>query len=163
MIGITENFLRVSYPFYMSDTYMILLVDRKHAKFFLLQDGVVISTKTELHNEYVPQKVKHGDDTWDAQDKIFRHIQNHLHRYLQEVAKEASDFARQDHIVGIVIGGHKQLFQAIKKHLPYPWKDKVKGYFVTELKVPFNEILKRAKKEIDLLEGKQPTKAFTHV
>lgn len=146
----------------MSKTYMILLADRKHAKFFLLKDGVVIGEQNEKHNEYVPQKVKHGDDTWDAQDKIFRHIQVHLHRYLQEVAKEASKFARHDHIAGVLIGGHKQLFPEIKKHLLYPLQDKVKGYFVTELKVPFNQILERAKKEVKLLEGNTTRLTFTH-
>lgn len=142
---------------------MVLLADRKHASFFLLHDGVVISQQNELAHVYVPQNVKHGDDSWDAQDKIFRHIQNHLHRYLQEVAQEASNFAKKDHITGIVIGGHKQLFPAIKKHLPYPWKGKVKGYFVTELKAPFNEILKRAKKKVEHLEGTVSRGTFTHV
>lgn len=142
---------------------MILLADKKHAKFVMLRGGVVISQTKKIHNEYVPQNVKHGDDRGDTQDKIFRHIQTHLHRYLQQVAQEASDFASQDHIAGIIIGGHRLLFTNIKKHLPYPWNNKVKGYFVTELKVPFNNILEKARKEIVRIEGEPAGVTFTHI
>lgn len=142
---------------------MILLADRKKAQLFLLRDGAVISEKKEVLSEYVPQKVKHGDDTWDAQDKIFRHIQNHLHRHLLQVAHQAEDFAKKDHIAGIIIGGHKMLFMQIKKHLSYPWANSIKGYFVTDLKAPFNDIVAKAKKEVARIEGASAHGVFTHV
>ncbi len=47
--------------------YLLLLVDREHAKFYLISGGHLIEEK-ELEKDHVPQKVKHGDDTWDAQD-----------------------------------------------------------------------------------------------
>lgn len=126
---------------------MVLLADRKMVKMFTLLDGS-IEEKEEFENEHVPQKVKHGDNTWDAQDKIFRHIEDHLHRHLKKVGERAAKFALKNNISELIIGGHKPLFSKIEKHLPYPLSQKVTGRFVTELKAPFNEILHRAQKHI---------------
>lgn len=120
---------------------------------FILRKGVVKQDE-EIIIDNVPQKVKHGDDTWDAQDKIFRHIEDHLHRHLKLVAQKVSSFVKKKRIDGIVIGGHKPLFAKIEKHLQYPLSRKVKGTFVTELKAPFGQILKRAKHAIKEIEGK---------
>lgn len=118
---------------------------------FTLIDGAVIE-KIELKNDYVPQKVRHGDDTWDAQNKIFRHIEDHLHRHLAHVGKEAGFFAKLHKIDAIIIGSHKPLFSKIEKHLLYPLPEKVKGRFITELKVPFSEILARTTQLIKEIE-----------
>lgn len=134
--------------------YMVLLVDRQKAKMFTLTDGAVERVE-ELKKDHVPQKVKHGDDAWDAQDKIFRHIENHLHRHLTIVAQKASLYITKNNIAGIIIGSHKPLFSKIEKHLLYPLSRKIKGRFVTELKAPFNEILRRAKVLIDQIEKKE--------
>ena len=133
--------------------YFVLLVDRKRARMFTLRDGVV-EYDEELMIDIVPQKVKHGDDTWDAQDKIFRHIEDHLHRHLKLVAEKAFDFAKRKRIDHLLIGSHKPLFAKIEKHLSYPLNRKIKGKFVTELKAPFGEILKRAKLAIKEIEEK---------
>lgn len=131
--------------------YMILLVDRERTKMFTLINGVV-DNSVEYKDGHVPQKVKHGDDTWDSQDKIFRHIEDHLHRHLALVAKRAAAFAKEYHITEVIIGSHKPLFSKIEEHLAYPLSERVKGKFVTELKAPFNEILRRTKRLINQIE-----------
>lgn len=133
-------------------TYLILLVDRKRTKMFTLIDGAV-EDKADFDDDQVPKKVKHGNDTWDSQDKIFRHIEEHLHRHLLLVGQHVAEFGRKNHISEIIIGSHKPLFAKIEKHLPYPFCHKVKGRFVTELKAPFNEILHRALQSIDQIEA----------
>jgi len=135
-------------------TYMILLVDRKQAKMFTLRDGVV-GEQEDYKNSQVPQKVKHGDDTWDAPDKIFRHIEDHLHRHLQAVGEKARVFADRNKVDGIIIGSHIPLFAKVEKHLPYPLPRKVEGKFITGLKAPFNEILKRAKQQVQIIDSKK--------
>lgn len=134
-----------------SKKYMVLLVDRQRVKIFSIINGAVEDMR-EFEDDQVPKKVKHGDDTWDAQDKIFRHIEDHLHKHLVKAAGHAFDFAKENHVWAIIIGGHKPLFSKIEKHLAYPLSNKVKGTFVTELKSPFNEILKRAKSTVDKIE-----------
>lgn len=132
-------------------TYLILLIDRKHASMITLLNGLVIDTETVTDGQ-VPQKVKHGDDTWDAQDKIFRHIEDHLHRHLTLMLDKATSFVKEHNVSTIIIGSHKPLFAKIEKNLPLPLAKKVKGYFVTELNAPFNEILERANLLIAQLE-----------
>ncbi|MDO8269161.1 MAG: hypothetical protein Q7T54_00635, partial [Candidatus Levybacteria bacterium] len=96
--------------------YLVLLVDRKRARMFTLANGTV-ERHLELSNDEAPSRVKHGDDTWDAQDKIFRHIEDHLHRHLEHVAKEALGFVKKEKITGVLIGGHRPLFSKIEKQL----------------------------------------------
>ena len=134
-----------------SKTYLLLLADRKHAKLFTLFKGSVES-KGEYIEGDVPQKVKHGDDTWDAPDKIFRHTEDHLHRYLVKVSDEVEDLLKNNRIDGIIIGSHKPLIPKIKKLFSPKTHYKIKGTFVTELKVPFNKILKKARDVISQIE-----------
>lgn len=137
-----------------SKIYLVLLIDREHARMFTITNGIAGET-VELESVDVPQNVKHGDDTWDAQDKIFRHIEDHLHRHIEKVAKEANEFAKNEKITGLLIGSHKPLFGKIEKHLKYPLSKKVIGSFVTELKVPKNEILKRALKLLETISARK--------
>ncbi|MBP6882458.1 MAG: hypothetical protein KBC15_02775 [Candidatus Levybacteria bacterium] len=130
-------------------TYLVLLADRERASMFTLLNGLIISKKA-LRKGNVPQKVKHGDDTWDAQDKIFRHIEDHLHRRLSYVAHEVEEFAKENNVTDIVIGSHRPLFAKIEKHLPHHLQ--VQGKFVTELKGPFNLILKKASALVTKIE-----------
>ena len=142
--------------------YLILLVDRKQTKMFTMMDGVVLRREERISST-VPQKVKHGDDTWDSQDKIFRHIEEHLHRHLVNVSQEAVAFAKNDHITGWILGGHKTLFPKIKKHIPYPFSKKIKGEFVTELKAPFGEIIRRARLAVIRIEEEGRFKKGVHL
>lgn len=134
--------------------YLVLLADRKNARMFTLQKGVA-GQHEEIVCEDVPQKVRHGDDTWDSQDKIFRHIEDHLRRHLECVGQQAKLYVEKNNIDRILIGSHKPLFGKIKKNLQYPLSQKVVGTFVTELKIPFGEILNRAKIHIAEIEGKE--------
>jgi hypothetical protein len=71
---------------------------------------------------------------------------------LVEVRDAVEDLLKKNHIDGIIIGSHKPLFPKIKKLFSPPIERKIKGTFVTELKVPFNEILKRARRVISEIE-----------
>lgn len=134
--------------------YLILLVDRKHAEIFTLHSNGSVERDEKFVDGDVPQKVKHGDDTWDAQDKIFRHIEDHLHRHLTLIGQEARIYAGKTQFAGILIGGHSPLFPKVKKHLPYPLSQEVKGTFLADLKAPFNKTLERIKTLIREIENK---------
>jgi hypothetical protein len=153
VIKINAQSVASDYHFFRmkKEKYLILLVDREHARFYLISNGHFIEEK-ELEKDHVPQKVKHGDDTWDAQDKIFRHIEVHLHKHLQRVVEEAANFIKGKNVTGVLIGGHKPLFTKVTHHLPTQLSKKVIGTFVTELKINKEMILKNAQKEIDKIE-----------
>lgn len=125
--------------------YMVILVDREKARLFTVYLGQ-IEDHLEIKGLDVPQRVKHGDDTWDAQNKIFRHIEDHLNRHLKMIAQKVSDFANDKNISFILLGGHKELLPKMKKRLPYPYNKMVLGEFVTELNIPLNEVLLHSKK-----------------
>lgn len=133
---------------------MILLVDRKKAIMFTYVDGV-IENRRELHDGHVPQRVKEINKAWMRQDKIFRHIEDHLHQHLKVVGDAALSFAKENHISFLFIGTHKPLYSKVEKYLPHFLLKKVKGKFVTELKGPFNEILKKVKQKINTYEERK--------
>lgn len=134
--------------------YMVLLVDRKRARMFILVDGKAVS-HLELSHDEAPQKVKAGVNTWDAQDKIMRHIEDHLHKHLEHVATDSLKFALNEKVTHLLIGGHKPLFSKIIKQLKYPLSKKFIGTFVTELKIPQEEVLELALAEIENINEKR--------
>lgn len=118
----------------------------------MVHSNGAVERSEEIMDGQVPKKVKHGDDNWDSQDKIFRHIQDHLHRHLTIIAERIKFYAAQEKTAGILIGGNNQLFTKIKEHLPYPLSGQVKKTFLVDMKVPFNEILERVKGVIAEIE-----------
>lgn len=128
-------------------TYMVLLVDREHAKMFTLLNGAVLLLK-EMKADYVPKTVKHVGDVRDARDQASRHVELFLNKHLTRVGKEAELFATENNIEVVLIGTHKPLFGKVKKNLPEALMKKVRQEFVTELKGPFGEILKKVNEEI---------------
>ena len=126
-------------------TYIVLLVDRKKVMMFTLLDGKAVGEHRELVINDVPQKVRANEQQYYGRsDKIFRHIEDHLHRHLKTIVEEIVAFSKKQSITGIVVGGHKEFFGKIDTHLPQSLSQKVKGTFVTELNAPFNDILHRA-------------------
>lgn len=133
--------------------YLVLLVDRKKARLFTVHLGK-IEEKKDLFDGEVPQNVKAKKIDWGRDDKIFRHIEDHLHRHLQMIAEKTYEFFLGKDIHYIVIGGHAELIPKVKKHLPYPLNKMVLGQFVTELNIPLNEVLLHSKKVASKIDEK---------
>ncbi|OGD86931.1 hypothetical protein A2870_00400 [Candidatus Curtissbacteria bacterium RIFCSPHIGHO2_01_FULL_41_11] len=125
--------------------YLVLVADRKKARLFTVSLGRIQEHK-DIFNAEVPQRVKHGDDTWDQQDKIMRHIEDHLHRHLKFIAQETKEFVKNHPVNFVIVAGHKDIIPKIKKHLTYPLNKIVLGEFVTELNIPLNEVFLHSKK-----------------
>lgn len=124
--------------------YLVLLADREKAKLFTVHLGE-IKEHIDLFNADVPQRVKHGDDTWDQQDKIMRHIEDHLHRHLKLIAQKTKEFYQEHPVSFVIVGGHKEIIPKVKKHLIYPLNKMVLGEFITELNIPLNEVFLKSK------------------
>jgi hypothetical protein len=125
--------------------YLVLLADREKARLFTVHLGKIREHK-DVFNGEVPQRVKHGDDTWDQQNKIQRHIEDHLHRHLELIAQETKDFVRKNPVRFVIVGGHKDIIPKVKGHLTYPVNKMALGTFVTELNIPLNNIFLHSKK-----------------
>ncbi|OGH42236.1 MAG: hypothetical protein A3H79_03805 [Candidatus Levybacteria bacterium RIFCSPLOWO2_02_FULL_36_8b] len=126
------------------EKYLVLLVDHKKARLFTVHLGR-IEEHEDVFGEQVPQRVRQINEAWMRQDKIFRHIEDHLHRHIHFIAQKTNEFVKNKHIGFLIIGGHEELFSKIEKHLPYPLSKKFIGRFVTELNIPLNDIYLKSK------------------
>lgn len=125
--------------------YMVILADREKARLFTVYLGEIEEHRDFVDN-IVPQKVKAKKDQTSRDDKIFRHIEDHLRQHLKLISQAASSFARDKNISFLIIGGHKEMISKIKKGLPLRLKKIVKGEFVTELNIPIVDIYLKSKK-----------------
>lgn len=139
------------------EKYLCLLVDREKARLFTVHAGVVEEHKGFI-DSIVPQKIKSKKDQYGRDDKILRHIENHLEEHLQKVAQATKEFIVGKNVRFIILGGHKTLFSKVKKALPHPINKMVKGEFVTELNIPINEVFLKSKKVALGINKKLPHK-----
>lgn len=134
--------------------YFVILSDRKKAIFYTLYSGFVEDRQVITDNS-VPQNVK---GRWpevpyaQREDKMQRHIQDHLHRHFIRIADYAEKFIKHKPISGVILGGHKTEMSQFEKYLPKPLKEKIVGKFVSELKINFNEIVSKSKTIIDQVD-----------
>lgn len=139
---------------YMSKRYLFVLADRKLAKFFTFYNGF-LEDHMEVSDPSVPQDVKSNKEENHARNnKIIRHIEDHIHRHLQLISKKIDEFVGLKKINAVFIGGHKEMLHLIRKHLNPSLKKKITGEFVAGLKVFQNEILRRCEKEMLQFEKK---------
>lgn len=138
----------------MNKRYLFVIADRKYAKILAFLNGA-LEDVMEISDPSVPQKVKSNEqDYYGRNDKISRHIENHLHRHLQLISKKVDEFVGVKPVNAVFIGGHKTLFHLIRKHLSSSLRKKIIGEFVAPLKVFQNEIIRRCEKALLQFEKK---------
>ncbi|MBI2314484.1 hypothetical protein HYU93_00265 [Candidatus Daviesbacteria bacterium] len=133
--------------------YLVLLADREKAILLIVSEGKLLEQKTIFDGE-VPQNVKAKKIDYGRDDKIFRHIEQHLHYHLQYIAKETQVFIKGKNISFIILGGHEELIPKMRVHLLYPLNKMVKGKFITELNIPINDVLIHSGKIADEINQK---------
>lgn len=139
--------------------YLLVVLDRATAKFFLLNNGTIEKSES-ISDPSVPQKVHaDGEEAMHAQrsDKIDRHIKDHLNRHFKLITEKLNEFSGTIPIVGVIIGGHKVLFSPFEKLLPKVLQKKVVGEFIAELNTNDKQILRSAN---DIIE--KTNKNITH-
>lgn len=124
------------------ERYLVIVADREKAKIFTLLD-TELEEQSQLFEEKVPQKVK-GRNFEERQDKIERHIQDHLHRHFLHVAEEVKRFIAHRPVTGVIVGGHKPIFSELLKTLPTHLHAAVIGEFAAEPDDDFNDLLHHA-------------------
>lgn len=136
--------------------YLIVVADREKAKFFTIHLGE-LEDQSELFEEHVPQKMK-GRNFEEREDKIDRHIQDHLHRHFNHLAEELKVFLKDKPVTAVIVGGHKEIIHTIENHLPKSLREKVIGKFTAEPDAPFNGLLQQSKEILKIIDEKtRPT------
>lgn len=124
--------------------YLVVLVDREKAKLFTVHLGKIEEQK-DVFNGEVPQNVKAKKIDWGRDNKIFRHIEQHLDKHLEFIAKAVLEFANGKGIHFIILGGHKEIIPRMKAHLLYPLNKMVKGQFTADLDLAIDKVLIKSK------------------
>lgn len=151
----TDNYVKYAHDPYFDpllnmqekfSRYFIILIDRKKAIFFTLYFDSVESREM-IVEDTVPQNVK---GRWyevphvQRDDKVQRHIQDHMDHYFDYIALKAKSFIGKKFINGVIIGGHSDQMTQFEKHLSRELREKVIGRFVSELNVNFNKIIDKS-------------------
>lgn len=132
--------------------YIVLLIDRGKARLFSVYLGEV-QEYAEVFDGIVPQNVRANErDFYGRSDKIFRHIQDHLHRHVVIVANALSEFIKKNGGNFLLIGGHKELLPMIIKELPISVQKMVVAEFVTAVNIPLQKVLLQSKAVAEKIE-----------
>lgn len=138
----------------MNKRYLFVLADRQFAKIFTFFNGA-LENHMEISDPSVPQNVKSNkEENYARNNKIIRHIKDHIHRHLKLISEKVDEFVGVKPINAVFIGGHKELLHLIRDHLNPELQKKIVGKFVFGLKVFQNEILRRCEKAILQFEKK---------
>jgi peptide chain release factor subunit 1 len=84
--------------------YCVLLADARKARLFSLHLGD-IEEHLGLFTDDVPSKVKSGGWAALQQKRIQRHIQDHVHRHLKQVAERTFQFFKEKRFDFLILGG----------------------------------------------------------
>lgn len=129
--------------------YFFIIADRKKAVLFLFDKGNVEKSQ-EIMDPGIRKDTKlNAGELYGKSNKLSHHIDNQLHRHLQLIMQEVNRLIAGKHINGMFIGGHKPLFGAIEKELPVVLQNKLRGEFITELNIPFNELIRHCRRVLE--------------
>jgi hypothetical protein len=125
--------------------YLVVLADKKKAKFFTLYLGT-LEDQAELTDDAVPQQVKgRNTDSRFAPDKIDRRIKEHMRQHFTHISQKLAEFVEKKPLSGVVMGGHKEIIHTLEKHLPKELQEKIVGEFAAEPDVPINEAVDKSR------------------
>lgn len=123
--------------------YLVILVDQEKALFFTLIDNE-LEEKGSLQDVSVHKKVK-GGYGGEFSDKVTHRFQEELKKHMELIAQNIDTFVDNKPIIGVIIGGHKTTMHYLKHYLPQRLNQKILGYFISELNIPFETILSQSK------------------
>jgi len=128
--------------------FLLILIDRDSAKLIQVNNSEAEAESKFIKSE-VPQRIlAKGNDT-GQEDKILRHIEDHLHRHLKKILDETKKFENMFPDSLIIIGAQKELVGKFKKLLPASLKTKVIGSFGANTDDNETSLINKAGKIVD--------------
>lgn len=134
--------------------YILLVLDRNNAKFFNFYLGELDEVLNFIHED-VPQQVK-GTGHYQAGggmlgiskgyrgDKVQRHINDHLRKFLDKARDQLSILLKSKKIDKWLIGGREDALTEFTKQLDQNLKKKLIGKFTINIKSGINDITKKS-------------------
>ena len=128
--------------------FTIVLLDRTQSKLIEVNVGEEEAQSRLIKND-VPQRIQAHGGNMGREDKILRHIEDHLHRHLVEIVKELREFEKNHPDGLIVIGAQKELVGKFTRELSKEMQAKVIGNFGANVDDNETDLIKKAQKIVD--------------
>jgi len=136
------------------EPFLIVLVDRRRARLFLVQLGEVLVYVEESHPEIPGKHKKGGWRAWE-QSKFSRQIEKMVTFHLEEVAEMLEDFLKNQEINRVAVGGPVEAVSQFKELLPAWVQEKVSAYLSTEMTTAEKDLVEQALKVLEQVEREQ--------
>lgn len=117
IIGKTFHLTPLLNLFQESPETTLVLVDRNKAKFYDLSLERIKFTSRIILSD-VPQKIQAPGENMGREDKILRHIEDHLRRHFKKVVAELENHIKKSKPKYIILGGEKEVILKFQKILP---------------------------------------------
>lgn len=129
--------------------YCVAFLERDRAWIFDLFWGEIEHREEEIHSE-VPQRMNAARATNRGVEerKIQNHIEVHIDRHLQKVARSVENYMDKNRIPYLVIGSRKELIERFKAFLPKRLQGKIVGSYLTRSDQDLKQIQKNSLKVI---------------
>ncbi len=122
------------------ERFAVALVDRVHARFFLVYLGKIIEERS-----FADDLIKRHDQGGMSQKRYQRHIDGHADHHLRNVAQALYKFVWRKACGRILLGGTKENLHHFKRIIHPDLRQKIVGEFhIDSLRVSKGEILKKA-------------------
>jgi len=136
------------------EPFLIVLVDRRRARLFLVQLGEVLVYVEESHPEIPGKHKKGGWRAWE-QAKFSRQIEKMVTFHLEEVAEMLEDFLKDQEINRVAVGGPVEAVSQFQELLS-PWvQEKVTAYLSIEMTAGEKDLVDEALRVLEEVEREQ--------
>lgn len=111
----------------MTDTFLILLIDRKHGHFYRFGRGSGGLEQLEERTDDVPRPTKGASWAGLADDKVARHIEGHVAGHYRDQAARLERYLKQSEFraAGVIVGGPEVEVAAFQEALATPTRERV--------------------------------------
>lgn len=136
--------------------YAVVFLERDRARIFDLLWGEIEHKTEEIRSE-VPQRMNAARATWKGLEerKIQNHIEVHINRHLEKVAKAVENYMDKNKIPYLVIGSRRELIDRFREYLPKRLQAKIVGSYLTRTDQDISKIRKRSSEVIAAFEYAQ--------
>jgi peptide chain release factor subunit 1 len=109
----------------MNNTFLFVLVDRQHGHFYEFDGASRKLTHLAELTEEVPKPVKSASWKGLADDKVARHIEDHIREHLKHVAEKLTQFLKTQADTLVIIGGPEEVVAQFQTVLTPAVSDKI--------------------------------------
>lgn len=133
--------------------YVIVMVDRRSARLFLVQLGEIVEYAEESRDD-IPGKHKKGGWYALSQARYARHIEHHVDRHMETVAGLLEKMLSSGYIGRIAIAGPVEAVSRFRSFLPAEIQSKILTFFKEEMDVDRGDLLAVTRSVMDEVEKK---------